>query len=256
MALNVHRFGPADGAPVLCLHGVTGHGARFRRLAEEGLPHRRVLAVDLRGHGRSPYEPPWSVNQHVRDIVATLDAEGISRTAVVGHSFGGLITTHLLAAVPDRIERAVLLDPAIAVAPRYALEQAEAIRTRVAWSSLAQARAARQAGLPAHAAAAVEEEVAAHVVETADGLRIRICPSAAVTAWSEMARQPVPLGGCTVPTLLVAAARAGDYVTDATRAWLRADLCDALGEAIVDSGHMLYWEAFEETAAHVRRFLG
>jgi lipase len=51
--LNVHRFGPDEGPAILCLHGVTGHGLRFRRLANDCLAGRRVLAVDLRGHGRS-----------------------------------------------------------------------------------------------------------------------------------------------------------------------------------------------------------
>ena len=50
--LHLHRFGAADGAPLLALHGVTGHGGRFRALAERGLPERRWLALDLRGHGR------------------------------------------------------------------------------------------------------------------------------------------------------------------------------------------------------------
>jgi len=256
MRLHVHRFGPADGVPLLCLHGVTGHGARWRRLAEEGLRSRRVLAVDLRGHGRSPYEPPWSVSQHVRDIADTLDAEGIDRVPVVGHSFGGLITTYLLAALPDRIERAVLLDPAIGVAPAYALEQAEAIRNPPSWATLDEAKATRREGRPPQALAASDDDVEAHAERGADGrYRFRICPSAAVTAWSEMASNPVPLGGCTVPTLLVAAAQAPEYVTERTRAWLRADLGDALTELVVDSGHMLYWDAFEETAGHVRRFL-
>ncbi len=49
--LHVHRFGPADGPPVLALHGVTGHDARF---AADALPDFSVLAPDLRGHGTSP----------------------------------------------------------------------------------------------------------------------------------------------------------------------------------------------------------
>src|SRR5690242_5407196 len=48
--LNVHLFGPADAPAVLAIHGITGHGGRFARTAREGLPERRVVAVDLRGH--------------------------------------------------------------------------------------------------------------------------------------------------------------------------------------------------------------
>jgi lipase len=255
MGLHVHRFGPDDGPPLLCIHGVTGHGRRFRRLAEEGFPQRRVVAVDLRGHGRSPYEPPWTVEQHVRDVVAVLDAERLERVPVLGHSFGGLIATHLLAAAPERVERAILVDPAIGLDPAHALGEAEAIRTPASWASLDAARDARREGRPPQAFAGSDEDVAEHAVRGHDGrYRFRLCPSAAVTAWSEMARAPVALGGCTVPLHLIAAGQA-PYVTDATRAWLRADLGDAFSEVTIDAGHMLYWDAFEETVGHARRFL-
>ena len=61
MRLHLHEWGDPGAPVVLCLHGVTGHGLRFRRLAEERLATRyRVLAPDLRGHGRSGWEPPWT----------------------------------------------------------------------------------------------------------------------------------------------------------------------------------------------------
>lgn len=52
--LNTHLFGPTDAPEVLALHGLTGHGRRWRNLAEQHLPDVRVIAPDLRGHGRSP----------------------------------------------------------------------------------------------------------------------------------------------------------------------------------------------------------
>ena len=112
MQLSVTEWGDPAGEPVVCLHGVTGHGRRFRRLAEERLAAYRVIGVDYRGHGRSGWEPPWSVEQHVADLVETADALGISGGAWVGHSFGGKLVAELAARYPDRVERAVLLDPA------------------------------------------------------------------------------------------------------------------------------------------------
>ena len=72
--LHTHLFGDPGGAPVLAVHGITAHGRRFRRLAEEAWPDRRTLAVDLRGHGRSTADGPWSIPQHVADLIETADA--------------------------------------------------------------------------------------------------------------------------------------------------------------------------------------
>src|SRR2546429_4862026 len=69
--LHVHEGGPADAPPVVCLHGITGHGRRFRKLAEERLvPRFHVLAPDLLGHGLSDWEPPWSIKAHLDALVS------------------------------------------------------------------------------------------------------------------------------------------------------------------------------------------
>ena len=61
MRLHVHEWGDPAAPPLVCLHGVTGHGERFKRLAEEHWSKRfHVIAPDLRGHGRSEWEPPWT----------------------------------------------------------------------------------------------------------------------------------------------------------------------------------------------------
>ena len=67
MELNLHEWGDPSAPPVVCLHGVNAHGRRFRRLAEERLAGRfRVLAPDLRGHGNSGWEPPWTLSRPTR----------------------------------------------------------------------------------------------------------------------------------------------------------------------------------------------
>jgi lipase len=88
--LNVFEWGEADGPPVVCVHGATGHGQRFEQLAEERWAKRlRVIAVDLRGHGGSAWEPPWTIETHVSDLVETVDALDLAQADWIGHSFGG-----------------------------------------------------------------------------------------------------------------------------------------------------------------------
>ena len=71
--LNVRAWGDPASPPVVCIHGLAGFGGRFARIAAEYLPSKRVLAVDLRGHGHSGWEPPWDLGTHVADLLETAD---------------------------------------------------------------------------------------------------------------------------------------------------------------------------------------
>jgi lipase len=133
MLLNTHRWGAADSECVVCLHGVAQHGGVFedagRRLAALGYS---VLAVDLRGHGGSGHEPPWNIGTHARDVLETIEAEGVERATWVGHSFGGLVATALATEAAERTRALILLDPGLEVPPDRALRSAEI--ERLDWS--------------------------------------------------------------------------------------------------------------------------
>ena len=110
MLLQLHEWGDVSAPPLACVHGINAHGRRFRRLAEERLATRfRVLAPDLRGHGSSEWEPPWTIATHVHDLLETLDDAGVRNADWIGHSFGGRLVLELAALAPDRIDRALLL---------------------------------------------------------------------------------------------------------------------------------------------------
>jgi lipase len=253
--LHLHAWGPPDGPAVLVVHGVTNTGARYRRLAEEQLAGYRVVAPDLRGHGASTWEPPWSLDRHVEDLAETAEAAGLRRAAVVGHSFGGLLGMALAARRPALVDRLALVDPAVALAPAMAAERAEAARRDDGWATRGEAREARLALRPEQARDTVDEDLATFLDEGPDGRwRLRFSRSAAVTAWSEMAG-PVPsLAGYPGRVLLIPALRAG-YVSERLRAALRRDLGERLREDPIDAGHMLFWDAPGELGSALRGFL-
>jgi lipase len=254
--LAVTRFGADDGAPLLALHGVTGYGGRWRPVAERGLPERRWLAVDLRGHGRSTWDAPWTAETHVADLLETLDAEGIEQVDVVGHSFGGLLAAYLAATAPSRVGRVALLDPAIAQDGHEMLEAAEETRVDEGWATREEGLRERSEGRSQAAVPFVEADYDEAVEQGADGRwRLRFCRSAVVTAWSEMARPPVPLGGFQGELLLVPALQdgmVGEHVVE----WLRGELDQRLTVHGLQAGHMVYWDAFDELVAVLRPFLG
>lgn len=255
MRLHVHESGDPAGEPVLAIHGVTGHSRRYDGLAETALADRRVLAVDLRGHGRSGWEPPWDAATHVTDLIDTLDAAGPTEPIdVVGHSFGGLLALTLLRDHPERVRRLVLLDPAIALPPEACAERADQVIAFRGWDSPDHAIEQRALEVAESGRHAIPAEIAEHVVVGPDGrFRGRFSRPAAVAAWSAMAH-PAPLPASVRPVLVIEALHAGYVREDTLLGPLRAILGQHLDHVVLECGHMVYWEALGETADAIERF--
>src|SRR5918996_355007 len=146
MRLHVHEWGDSSAPPVVCVHGVAAHGRRFRKLAEERLAARfRVLAPDLRGHGRSDHDPPWDISTHADDLLETLDEAGVGVATWVGHSFGARLVLELASRSQERIRCAALLDPAIQILPHVGLDFAEEAAKDHSYASADEAIQARLA---------------------------------------------------------------------------------------------------------------
>lgn len=252
MLLHVHEWGDPAAPPVLCLHGVMGHGGRFRRLAEERLTHFRVLAPDLRGHGRSGWEPPWTIAQHVEDLRETLEAAGVERTTVIGHSFGGRLTLELTAV--GLAERIVLLDPVVWVPPPIMLERAERARNDRSFANEDEARGERAELSPLAPRELIDEEFQEHLVEDEDGrLRFRYSQAAVVAALGELSQRPPDWELLQVPTLLVVGADT-DVTVPAVVEALRTELA-GLEVVTVPGRHVVLWDAYVETADAIGTFL-
>jgi lipase len=254
--LHLHEWGDRDAPPLICLHGVTGHGRRFRRLAEERLAERfRVLAPDLRGHGRSDWEPPWTLRANLADVLETVAAAGVEQAVWLGHSYGGRLILELAALEPNRIERAVLLDPAIDLLPHVGFDMAEDHRRDRVFGSMDEAIDARLERSSTTPRQFVEEEAREHLVEAPDGTyRWNYCQSAVVFACGELCEPAPPPETLRAPTLLVHAEHFGLVREDQLGAY-RAALGDRLQTAAVPGGHVVLWDAYEETADAVSAFL-
>ena len=250
LPLQVQEFGPPDGVTLLALHGVMGHGGRWRTLARTRLPGYRVIAPDLRGHGKSTPLPPWTLEQHAADLLAVIDAYQLDAVPVLAHSFGCAVALHLLRLAPGRLSRLVLLDPAVGINPVLALERAS-VPARV-FADPREAYQAQRYDWPEAPEEAITEELGEHLEQTENGWRFQFQPPAVATAWSEMARVPV-LPGPGTPTLVVRATRE-QYVTPAFINGCQLALGEEFELVNVDSGHMIYLDRPDETGELVTRF--
>lgn len=250
--LHVYEWGDPGAPLVVCLHGVTSYGGRFHLLAERLADRHHVVAPDLRGHGRSGWEPPWDLDAHLDDLLDTVP----SGPAVwVGHSFGGRLAAELAVREPGRVERLVLLDPALQVLPHVALDMAELERADASYASVEDAVQARfDSGrvLRAPRELLLESE-AGHLQPGPDGrLRYRYCKSAVIAAWSIMASPPP--APAAVRTLLLLGADSWLTLDEQAKTY-RAALGDLLELVTVPGGHTVYWDALDETSDALAAFL-
>lgn len=101
--------GPDDGLPMLLLHGWACDGTDWAWLAAD--PAYRTVAVDHRGHGRSSPADVYTPRLMAVDAAAVIDALGLDRPVVVGHSMGTVVASALAVERPDLVRALVLVDP-------------------------------------------------------------------------------------------------------------------------------------------------
>jgi lipase len=251
--LHVRQWGDADAPPVVCVHGVQAYGGRFRRLAEERLADRyRVVAVDLRGHGQSGRDEPWTLDTHLADLVDTFSEQAVW----IGHSFGGRLVAELMARRPELVQRAVLLDPALTVPPDYAEFLAEEeLAADESYATPDECVDAWTAGLFRPASDAVKAEIREQLLEGQDGrFRFDYSPEVVAAAYRVIAELPAPWERAAVPTMIVAGL-ASKFVSVGEVEHYRSSLGDRLEVVVVPAGHSVLWDAFDQTADAIARFL-
>lgn len=97
--------------PVVAIHGLGTQRRCFNALARNVRHRGGVLAVDLRGRGETPGTPGHAgLDTHVDDIIRVLDAAGVKRTILVGHSYGAYVALQVALRHPDRVAGIVLVD--------------------------------------------------------------------------------------------------------------------------------------------------
>jgi len=112
LPLSLRRYGEdaAGRLPVLLIHGLFGAAANWHGIARRLAAERPVLVPDLRNHGESPWGVPMDYPAMVADLLALLDAEGIDRAHLVGHSLGGKVAMWLTLTEPGRVGSLVVAD--------------------------------------------------------------------------------------------------------------------------------------------------
>jgi esterase len=103
--------GPADGVPVILLHGMAGRSDTWDAVAGALIAvGRRVIALDLRGHGHSGRAASYPLSDFRTDVTTLLDQLQLPQVDLVGHSLGGFIALSVAAQQPTRVRRLLIED--------------------------------------------------------------------------------------------------------------------------------------------------
>lgn len=109
MDVELHYREEGTGEPLILLHGNGKDGSYFEHQMAAFAPRYRVIALDTRGHGRSPRgKAPFTIRQFADDLLAFMDERGIGRAHVLGFSDGGNIALVFALAHPERVGKLVL----------------------------------------------------------------------------------------------------------------------------------------------------
>jgi esterase len=135
-----------SGAPLVMLHGLSGHARTWDHTAAALSDRYHVLALDQRGHGDTDWAPRYGLSPMSADLLGFLDALGLAEVTLMGLSMGGLVSFVFTAAHPERVARAVIMDIGPEIAPAGSANVASSLAAKDVFSSedeaFGQARAA------------------------------------------------------------------------------------------------------------------
>ena len=237
---------------VVMIHGAAlDHSVwqwQSRYLAHHGFA---VLAVDLPGHGRSPGIPRESIEAMADWVAALLDAAGLARAAVAGHSMGSLVALETAVRHPTRVSRLALLGTAapMPVGEPFLTAAADdspaAFDMQSVWGHMRNSSLATSA-VPGMALLGGSRQLVDRARPGLQHLGLAACHR-----W-----QP-PMDAIrrlAVPTLVIAGKR--DQMTPPKAGRAVAEAIPGARLVMVDAGHAMMAEAPRETLAALRGFLG
>jgi len=125
--LNMLDYPGPGEVPLLIAHGLFGSARNWNVIAKRMSDERRVVAVDMRNHGDSPWSDDHSYPALAADLAEVIDALG-GRADVLGHSMGGKAAMTLAAQSPDRVRRLLVADIAPVEYPHSQAPVVEALQ--------------------------------------------------------------------------------------------------------------------------------
>ncbi|MCW8916440.1 MAG: alpha/beta fold hydrolase [Magnetovibrio sp.] len=243
------------GDPVLILHGLFGSKRNWGAIAKKLSAHHRVISLDLRNHGDSPWVDGMDYRDLSGDVAAFIKLHSLGPCTVIGHSMGGKTAMVLALTHPELVKRLIVVD----IAP---VERETGFNSYIeAMAAVPLAECDNRADVEAHLSDVVSNKMVRsflvqNVMRGGNGFEWRINLAALDAGMDDIADFPEPKGchSFKAPTLFVAGA-ASDYIqphhlSDIERLFPKANVTH-----IPNAGHWLHAEAPDVFLKEVIEFL-
>jgi pimeloyl-ACP methyl ester carboxylesterase len=127
-----YRIVGDEGFPLIILHGLFGFSDNWQTHAKKLSSYFKIILVDLRNHGHSPWSDDFSYQLMVEDVSEVLSELQIHKCILLGHSMGGKVAMHFAQQYPEKLEKLIVVDIGIKSYPmhhQHILEGIHAIDT-------------------------------------------------------------------------------------------------------------------------------
>jgi esterase len=117
MKLHYREFG--EGKPLVILHGLFGFSDNWQTHAKKFSDYFRVILVDLRNHGHSPWSDEFSYKLMAEDLHELTEELQINSFILLGHSMGGKVAMHYAQNYENALEKLIVVDIGIKQYPMH-----------------------------------------------------------------------------------------------------------------------------------------
>ncbi len=108
-----------SGKPLVILHGLFGFSDNWQTHAKKFSEYYRVILVDIRNHGHSPWSDEFSYQLMVDDLLKLFNKLNLSDVILLGHSMGGKVAMHFAQSHPEFLEKIIVVDMGVKEYPLH-----------------------------------------------------------------------------------------------------------------------------------------
>ena len=262
--INIHylEWGTVGAPPLVMLHGLRGHARVWEDVAEALCGNYHVYAMDQRGRGDTDHAPggDYSTDAFVADLAGFVDAIGLDKFILFGHSMGGRNSMAFAGQYPERLERLCIVDIGPRIEPTGGNRITEELRALPPqFDNFEAALAHVQTGNRFASEPVMRRRLGGQTYQTADGKigwkfdpeireqRINGTAAPAADLWPALERIPCP-------TLVVRGTET-DLLTRETAQQMIDTLAQGTLVEIERAGHMVFEDNPADFIAAVRDWL-